>query len=782
MRMIFKSAWAMARRKKLQNLLIGLIMMLIATLLFIGLSMSHQSNTFEVMFDRARASQSLVILSKSANDVDRSAAWWEARDEVAATIQYDALMMNVEYMLDGNKESELVMLTAFIPDSEIDRMYETPDRLAVQPTGNEVLLNYNYAKGRSLDRGDTLHFSYKGHDYALTVAGFLVDPQFSNPFVTPSRGFVSEDFFTANGIESDTALLGIRYDDITTVDDAALMTLYSEEMDEKSQPNTVTYSTLETSYLIIGNIIASALLAVSILIFLIVIFVINTTVRNTILQQYKQIGVKKVLGYTNRQIQGSLLWVHGINALIAATAGAFLGVPIRNLMNQGLNDDIQVGTDAGLDLDVLLTIVIVFGLVVVFTTLASKRASNVKPVQAIKYGMPERKTSRSRFSLTEGPGIPISLLIAFKQITVNKRKAVTTACIIALLIYVAMVIQNTGSTLGQPVYFSNHLLGLEIGDFTTVAPSESHVGDVLEKLRSIDDVEDVVYYDYSLTDSTEDIAGNNIYIGGQVLYGDYPDQGVLLTEGRQPLNATEIILSNEVAQKTGKRLGDYITIDKETGSVTYLVSGLYNSVTFNGSNYILMVDEVPSDLVQGNGFYWVYSASPEVVIEDMDRTVKDLLGNGATVSRYDSNIKNILSTVETFPLVINTLSIVFLSVCAVIILNFTMMDINHSTRVYGIMKATGFSNGQIKRILLIRSLLLTGIGTLFGGVASVLTVNRVMHGIFSLTPFSSIELPVLFDSLGSLVLILLFFLVTMVGTLIPARRVESISPKQLIAE
>jgi len=54
--------------------------------------------------------------------------------------------------------------------------------------------------------------------------------------------------------------------------------------------------------------------------------------------------------------------------------------------------------------------------------------------------------------------------------------------------------------------------------------------------------------------------------------------------------------------------------------------------------------------------------------------------------------------------------------------------------------------------------------------------------VFKVTPFSSIELPVIFDVVGSFVLLVLFVVIGTIGTLIPSRKIGKISPRQLIAE
>jgi putative ABC transport system permease protein len=201
------------------------------------------------------------------------------------------------------------------------------------------------------------------------------------------------------------------------------------------------------------------------------------------------------------------------------------------------------------------------------------------------------------------------------------------------------------------------------------------------------------------------------------------------------------------------------------------LSGTYNSISFSGYSYTLLEKTMPVSFAQNDGLYWAYTEE-DVVIDEMDTQVKNLVGEEVTVSRYDSNVKNILSTVSSFPIIIQTLLLIFLVISGVIILNSTIMDINNSNKVYGIMKSTGFSNGLITKILVIRTMLMTAVGAIIGFVANLLTMNLVMQGVFEVTPFSSIKLPVIFEAGGSLVLLVIFIVIGIVGTLIPSKKLE----------
>lgn len=781
MNIILKTSWSMIKRKKIQSILIGIIITLIAMLLYIGVSIMNLSSPSTSMFERANATENLLIINKETDRFEDTIDWWSNQKEVAGLSSYEGLMVNVEYSLGESVESELLMITEFEADSEYDLMYETQDTLAKAPKGNEILINYNFAKSRDLIIGDSLTFKNDNKTFTFIVSGFLVDPQFSSPFITVDRCFVEKGFFEKEGIINGNAILGIKYKNLEFADQYGLYEAYKKELN--IQPLFADHESLAVSYSIISGIIGATLLSVSLFIFAIVVFVIRATVRNTILQQYKQIGVKKVIGYTNKQIRHSFLWMYNLIGIIAASIGVLLGMPIRNLINAGINADLQVGLKSEIDIYTLITVVIIVALISLFTLIATKQTNKIKPVQAIKYGMPERKVSVNGFNITKSKALPLSILLSIKQILVNKRKAIATTFTITILIYLAFVIQSTGYSLGNEEHFINNLFGYQVGDYTLVNGNDQSVHEVIKSLDSMQSISQAVYVENIIGDSTMGLENSEkLSIGAVHFYGKYPEEGLNLAKGRVPVNNKEVVISSDLGKKTGKSVGDYILIKTSNLDVNYFVSGVINTVGNGGMMYLIFDEEVPEDLAQKNGSYWIYSSEEHVIIKEVEENLKMILGKEVSVSKYDANIKNVLSTLEMFPLVINSLLVIFLLVCGVIIFNFTMIDINQSTRVYGVMKTIGYSNSSITRILVIRTVLLTSIGVIIGFVLNILTSNLIMQGIFKITPFSSIEMPVLFDGKGSLLLILLFIIMAIVATLIPARRVNRISPKMLISE
>ena len=777
-----KSAIAIAKRKKSQSLLIGIIIMLISALLYIGISMISQANPFDEMYARSKAAETIMITDDIADNVEGILNWYNNRDEVDNAFAYKTSILDYEYQENGETQVNGAFITEYIPDNDYELLYIDEETIASVPKDGEAIINYNYSKSHGLKIGDTIVVKLASKSYTLMITQIAVDPQYSTPFMSPTRIFVAPDFFEKNGVDNTMAIIAIKYKDIKSVDDVWIYDEYIEEDSSGVIPMYVGYETIKSSYSIIQSVIASILIVVSLLIFVIVVFVIRSTVQNLILQQYKQIGVKKAIGYTDNQIRNSMLLVFSAIGLIASTFGSLIALPISAQIASSIGYDLQINVATSINIFLLINILVVIALIVFFTWIATKKATQVKPVQAIKYGMPEYKVGKTKFSISRSKRGPLGFLLAFKQLTINKKKSFMTLLLVVLLTYSAFTLANTGNTLSSSQHFASQLFGTNIGD---CAFSPAEIGDIdeyIEMVEEIENVDSVIFSSVGLADSVETADGLSHAIGSFAVVGTMPNDFVILQSGKQPTESNEIVISTDIAELTKKGVGDYMTIcggDKET---TYLVVGLYASITNGGYSYMVLADEEQDASLRANGIYWVYFESEGIDYLDVKDEILNVVGDDTVVEEFDSNISNVLSTLEAFPTVVSLLSIVLLVVAGIIIFNSTIMDINNSTKVYGIMKATGFNNNFITKMLVIRGLMITTMGITVGLIANILTMDALMIGVFKVTPFSSISMPVLFNLKGCMLLIIFFLVITVFATLIPSKRIDTISPKQLIAE
>ena len=776
----FKSALASMKHKKVQNILIGIIIFLISALLYIGVSMVSQDSPFGAMAKRANSTETLIVLTKGNSGNQNMIDWYNQREEVEGILKYQTEMLTCKYGDESDEQSGLMFVTEYNNDGVYDLLYVDENNTAKPPEMGEAMINYNYAKNRDIKIGDKIKVAVDGKEIELKVSALVVDTQFSTPFLSPSRCFVSKGFFEENGIDNQMEILGVKYYDIEAVDDIKLFEEFSSKNEEFVSPIFISYNDVKATYSIIFSIIAAVLIVVSIVIFVVVAFVIRSTIQNLIRQRYRQIGVQKAIGYTSNQIQNSLLMAYCIIGLIASVLGSVAALPIRNIINQSVSYDMQVNISSSVDIYLLVNVVIILSILAMFAAIAAKSATKVKPVQAIKYGMPEQSVGKTSYLISGKKG-PLSLILTLKQLFGNGKKTAALVILLVLLAFGGFLILNIGTTLATPKHFASNMFGMQIGDFAVQMNEDKDIDEVIENMKNIDGVEDFVYMTSVLSESFMKNDDSSQSIAGFLVYGDMY-KNIILKSGTVPQNDDEIIISEYVSIDSGRGIGDYITISNEFEESVYLISGIYNSLSNAGYSYIKEVTEVDANFTSSEGHFWGYFTNPDMEIEDIEIQAKEILGQAADISKYDSDVTNLLMTLESFPMVIKIMLFIFLLVSGIILLNSTIMDINNSIKVYGIMKATGFSKAFISRMLTVRSLILTAIGIAVGFAACMASMNGIMTAVFKITPFSTIRMPVIFDAKGCMYVAILFIAVAIVSPLIATKRLDKITPKQLISE
>jgi len=63
------------------------------------------------------------------------------------------------------------------------------------------------------------------------------------------------------------------------------------------------------------------------------------------------------------------------------------------------------------------------------------------------------------------------------------------------------------------------------------------------------------------------------------------------------------------------------------------------------NSYLRFEESIPKNMKSDGEYYWLYTETGDVDIEEMDSTIKALVGVNAKVTEFDSNVKNVVSSV-----------------------------------------------------------------------------------------------------------------------------------------
>ncbi|GLI46095.1 ABC transporter permease [Methanoculleus bourgensis] len=202
-----------------------------------------------------------------------------------------------------------------------------------------------------------------------------------------------------------------------------------------------------------------------------------------------------------------------------------------------------------------------------------------------------------------------------------------------------------------------------------------------------------------------------------------------LEEGVMIRGGSRALISSSIANEYDLRVGSRIKVGDEGHEKSILVAGILKDTGFGSGistyNSIIVTDRLYDELEgKANGYDQVLVMVRDIdKIDDVKESIeKNLNGRKKTVEIMDLRglIESINSIIGTVSLVVTGIAGISLVVAAVSIFNVMMMSVNERIREIGILKSIGVKRGEISRMFLYEAAILGFIGSLIGGILSLL--------------------------------------------------------------
>lgn len=232
------------------------------------------------------------------------------------------------------------------------------------------------------------------------------------------------------------------------------------------------------------------------------------------------------------------------------------------------------------------------------------------------------------------------------------------------------------------------------------------------------------------------------------------------------------VIGRVLSSSLNKKIGDSIEFDYNGEKTEYDIVGIYESAGGETSDNIV----VPFSEAQKAGNLPKYRINAIHVLptnqgqtENLERKIKLLIAN-----TDPSYARAFVSTLSTFTSTLQIVTWVIAGIAAFIggvgILNTMIMSVMEQTKEIGILKAVGWQNGDVMKMIVAESLGISivgaGMGLAIGFFATQIALPQVFKGALS---------PVL--TLQTVVLAIAFALfLGAVGGYIPARKAASLEP------
>lgn len=632
--------------------------------------------------------------------------------------------------------------------------------------------------------GDMLTISSGEWDETFIIAGFTEDVLFGSrsniAFDLPQASFRSLQEKT--GADCDAAVVMIK----TEGSVSGLANRFSEFVAGRSDGE-MFYNTSDINYAEASrsnnlNIYVAVMNAASFIGIAACFMVIWFHMRNTLDKDLKELGTLKAVGYGGGQIVMSYVLQFLFLGLAGGMAGIGLSQCIMPEVIKNIATDIGfvwntafLGRAAGRN---LLAVLLVIGAVTLFL---SRGIFRIRPVEAIQERGKVQPSGRKGGMTMESSPFPVNLSIIFKMISSERIKSILTGVVIsvimcvagfAVILYVRLVNDKGGmlQVTGTEVYSVN------------VQPSRPEDAAEIAREMEREGVRKVMLA--VEPGSSRLLCDNGVYAA----LGVYSDYGALenpsLYAGRYPKHENETAISGNLAEALGKEIGDTIEVSQifqeAAGEGTFLIVGLTQGTYTGGMDIYLTMEGLslvdPGAQWQTVHIYLEEGIDAEEYCSRLEERFLDRISYAGGFERvFYSQLAPIISSVSGVVSFIMAVMFLLVIIMGYFVTNSILLT---HKRDFGIMKALGYSNGQIISQTVVTFMLYIVGGSLLGGIALYFGSNAVLAGLFR--GMGVYQLTFRFPAVWIVVLVLCMEAAGCLTAFLSAWRVRKIVPCSLI--
>lgn len=725
---------AMANIRKSKSATVSLcIFILVATLLLnVGLMVVTQLNAFFDQKAEQLKDPHVTIVMDQTSYHSTHEDFLKNYSGIKKTETEEIIHMNLANYKFGNGE---LTNSAVIFNADANRNIG-PLKLIEKvntSSSNDIYVPYSFKTDGGYELGDDFRITYQDKDFEYQVAGFFETtimgthnigvmkfmlPKTSYQTLAEELDYQSNELIISAVMEDRTKSSQLKNDFIQNVKMSQLEdTTYIFGLDIELVKNVNTLTI---------NLIATILVAFSAIIVLVSLIVIKFRVSNSIEDGMVNIGVLKSIGYTSRQILTSILLQYIMIALNASVVGIALSYTLMPLFG-GI-----ISTISGLiwiqSFDMVVNMISIFFVticVVIVTLLSTFRIRKILPVAALRGGVHTHSFRKNHIPLAKAKG-GLHFLLAIKSMVVNLKQNIMISLIVMALtfatVFSVVMYYNIASDKSAFV----NLFGSEPANVYIAVKSDADIRNLISDIEQIDHVRKV-----NILDTIEtSIDGETVYTNVTDHYSQLENNVVY--EGRQPKYENEIAISWVVSNQTNKGIGDTVDVEYGAETVSYLVTGLSQSVGNLGQISSLTMEgiqQLQSDY-KGTTLY-VYLDG--VSNKDFIKNVQERYGNfiGETLD-IDENIESQtgMYTSAVFAVMLLVLTITVLVVVMILYLVIKTMIIKRK-KEFGVMKTIGYSTIQLMNQISISFLPVIFTGVTIGGVLGYFFTNPMLSVLLS---------------------------------------------------
>ncbi len=779
MRSILKLLSANLRHKK--GAFTGIvILMAIATLTY-AVTLSNNRNLEQVV-DESFSEHQIGdwVLQLEASPSQEIMDVLGSHPEITSVHEEQFIRIDAPVLAGGEESLDLTVLRC---GRDSEKLFnEARDGLAdYQPlSAGETYLSYKLSRIKGFEIGNEIRIRmHSGYDEAFTVRGYYQDVADST---VGTALLCQSDYDRINGkcdgmYDSDRLIFSgteLHIHVRAGTDMKALeKTLKTECSLFQNAFAVSTKEELRYNVMLIASTGTRLVAVYTLLIVMIVMIVIGSTINTAVETEYVNLGVLKAVGFGRGHLRGVWALQYALALLLGSVIGLLAAIPVTsalgglftNLSNILTSNRVAFGRCA-------LAAFLILLVCMVYVFFATAKVGRISPVRAISGGHSEIYfDSRLQMPIRKRG---LHFFVALRQFTSRFRSCMSSVLTAALLVFFLCTVMILAGGI-SPDLFMTPTGDIEMNLLSGTLTAE-HVPELEEICKRYDPEAEILLW-----------TGRYAYAEDEKILLEVYNTESLFTnplEGRLPAYDNEITVTEMFAKKTGKRIGDTVTVQMGNKEADFIITGLIQSIMSIGSSGVLEItDEGGRRLgveAMDLGYVRLSDQSQKTALTN---ALNDEMSGYLSAREFEPGAY-MADMIRTVDLVMNLIiaavygvSIVFAAV--VVIMNCRSVFLRERTDL-GIFRALGFTVNALRLQFALRFLLIAAVGSAVGCAAALLGSGRLLSLLMQMIGISRFGADFTWKTLllPSAAVSAAFF----VCTYLASRRVRNVSVRELVTE
>lgn len=547
-----------------------------------------------------------------------------------------------------------------------------------------------------IEEGDMVELTVGGTELTLEYMGRFKCPVFSNSNTASPFLLINREDYALLDKEEESHFMFIKSLAVNGADE--------EEIREAIKDlDGVYFSTRESfkSIYLYDMVAAYIMMIISIVLMVTALVVLRFTIGFTIAEEFREIGVMKAVGITNRSIRGLYIIKYLAISVIGAALGFLGSLPLSSMMLKTVSENMVFENDSS-KLMGLISSAAVIAVILLFCYGCTRRVNKLSPIDAVRSGQTGERFGRRSLMHLGRSRLPSTgfmavndVLSAPKQFCIMTVIFVLCFLMIGLMSALSLTLQSDSiyQLFNIPKSHANILDVAYYGDVCKDAAKSFEIVEEMEKLLADNGMPATC----SMTIITTTHARNGDKIAKLDLYditGNIDDD-ISVDMGTAPQKPDEIALTASAFEDLDAEIGDRITLDIDGSMKEFIITGRHPSFSSH-SAYLSRNYDFGHITISGFvGLQILFEGDPgKEQIEKNIEKIKELIDSEQvyTTSQMIKNFTGISDTLDAIKTIIMILTVIVTALIAVLM---ERSIISKEKSEIALMKAMGINNRSI---------------------------------------------------------------------------------------